>query len=103
MLTEQASILYCPAFLLLCRYGSDKLAISVRIDCHQPVVYFQPASSVFSHNKAANSSFSRLFSTQVNKLNQLMQVLRFGIGSYGSIFLESAEASALSTAQDYLS
>jgi hypothetical protein len=39
------------------------------------VAYFQPVSSVFLSHKSANSTFSRLFSTQANKRN------RFGITS----------------------
>jgi hypothetical protein len=37
--------------------------------------YFQPASSVFSHNKSASSTFSRLFSFQANMLSVFVELL----------------------------
>jgi hypothetical protein len=40
---------------------------------------------------------------RIDRQCQLKQVLRFGIGSCGSIFLAPGEAYILSTAQDYLS
>jgi hypothetical protein len=40
------------------------------------VAYFQPASSVFLSHKSANSTFSRLFSAQANKLQKFSRPVK---------------------------